>query len=73
LTTDQKRTVLLLMLVSTLIGVIIRLFDVTQSSQELVSFHSLDILVLLVIMAFSGAGLLLMNSNSVYNKKARVK
>jgi hypothetical protein len=73
LTTEQKRTVLLLMLVSTLIGTSIRLVDITQSSHELVSFHSLDILILLIIMVLSGTGLLLMNANSDYNKKAKVK
>ncbi|EDL65539.1 hypothetical protein BSG1_00535 [Bacillus sp. SG-1] len=60
LTTNQKRTVLLLMLVSTFIGIVIRLFHVSRSTHELVSFHSLDILILFIIMAFSGGGLLLM-------------
>ncbi|WP_421385053.1 hypothetical protein ACOJQI_09885 [Bacillus salacetis] len=73
MTVDQKKTVLLLMLVSTLIGVAVRLFDVSRSSHELVSFHSLDILVLLIIMALSGAGLLLMNTSSNINNKEKVK
>jgi hypothetical protein len=73
LTTAQKKTVLLLMLISTLIGVVIRLIDVSLSSQELVSFHSFDIFILLTLMTLSGAGLLLLNKGSFYNKKARVK
>ncbi|RIW38327.1 hypothetical protein D3H55_01945 [Bacillus salacetis] len=73
MTTAQKRTVLLLMLVSTLIGVVIRLFDVSLSTQEIVSFHSLDILILLIIMTLSGTGLLLVNKNPGRIKKARVK
>ncbi|MGD6804248.1 hypothetical protein FZC79_12025 [Rossellomorea vietnamensis] len=62
MTADQKRTVFLLMLVSTLIGVTIRLLDVTRSSHELVSFYSLDILILMIIMVLSGTGLLLVRS-----------
>ncbi|WP_409254105.1 hypothetical protein V1502_09475 [Bacillus sp. SCS-153A] len=62
MTSQQKRTVLLLMLVSTFIGIVIRLFDVSRSTHELVSFHNLDILILLFIMACSGGGLLLMKA-----------
>lgn len=71
MTADQKRTVFLLMLVSTLIGVSIRLLDVTRSSHELVSFYSLDILILMIIMVLSGTGLLLVRSKTLPFKKQR--
>ncbi|MGD6965875.1 hypothetical protein FZC78_21460 [Rossellomorea vietnamensis] len=71
MTADQKRTVFLLMLVSTLIGVTIRLLDVTLSSHELVSFYSLDILILMIIMVLSGTGLLLVRSKTLPLKKQR--
>jgi hypothetical protein len=71
MTANQKRTVFLLMLVSTLIGVTIRLLDVTRSSHELVSFYSLDILILMIIMVLSGAGLLLVRSKTLPLKKQR--
>lgn len=71
MTANQKRTVFLLMLVSTLIGVTIRLLDVTRSSHELVSFYSLDILILMIIMVLSGTGLLLVRSKTLPLKKQR--
>lgn len=71
MTAHQKRTVFLLMLVSTLIGVTIRIWDVSRSSHELVSFYSLDILILMIIMVFSGTGLLLVRTKSFPVKKQR--
>ncbi|WP_456271119.1 hypothetical protein [Bacillus sp. AK031] len=57
---EQKKTVLLLMVASTIIGIVIRLLDVSRSSHELFSFYSLDILALLIILACSTAGLILL-------------
>jgi hypothetical protein len=61
---EQKKTVLLLMIASTIIGIVIRLLDVSRSSHELFSFYSLDILALLIILACSTAGLLLLKNES---------
>ncbi|MGM0844844.1 MAG: hypothetical protein ACQEUT_07700 [Bacillota bacterium] len=69
MTTVQKRTVLLLMIVSTLIGVVIRLFDVIRSSRGLVSFHSMDILILSIIMVVASTGLLLVKPDSLTFRK----
>ncbi|MGF2616006.1 hypothetical protein FZC84_11345 [Rossellomorea vietnamensis] len=71
MTTDQKTTVLLLTLVSTVIGVTFRLLDVSRSSHELISFHSMDILILMIIMVISGTGLILVRSDSFRFKKQR--
>jgi hypothetical protein len=67
----QKKTVLLLMAASTIIGIAIRLLDVSRSSHDLFSFHSLDILMLLIILACSSAGLLLLKIGPVQFRKQR--
>lgn len=61
---------LLSILIGSLIGVFIRIYDVSQSPYPLLSFHSIDILILIIFIIISLVGIIKVKAKS---KQSNIK